>query len=69
MSRYRIHHPCQHQLAHHHKQGPEHFLRLLVIPKRINRRIHVGKPPASSRVWLKSEAEASHSWKAKHQGS
>jgi len=45
LSCHRIYNPGQHQPGHRHKQGPEYFLDLLILPERLDRRIRSGYTP------------------------
>jgi hypothetical protein len=41
LSCHRVHNPGHHQPGHRHKQDPEYFLYLLILPEHINNRIRV----------------------------
>jgi len=41
LCRHRVHNPGQNQPGHCYEQGPEHFLYLLILPKRIDDRLRI----------------------------
>ena len=57
LRRNRIDNPSRHQSSHRDEQGPEHFLHLLILPKRIDDRIRIRLHRTLNRFWHENQEQ------------